>query len=694
MNRNGCLDNLSSEELLIIERDAELLGRHANQSKLLDPTDASLSIAKHLRAIWEIIYFRASGGVELPPVPFENISEDVLEAMPSLILKDGIEGFGQYCSDPESEEDDSLGESENDENFLIEDSEAQPSDEVEERSPNIGLPADDVDEMNETPRWTFTSESVEDYLKRRDEEKKMLGAQNSFIGTNSLSANKLSSRRRSSLPQIREIGSNINDDDSVDEADETNNSLAEILEAQENAAHDKPTEIECPDLRPRSVSAVISNNTRKFSSVSSQVVYSRRSLSIFQKGYLHKVNQRTGTEFRNSSGHIAPPPMFQPLSPLHPKSSVSSPEKLSPSKKLTLKPPPVEDLATIVVEGADSRPVTPAPLVSSSNSNVNPEANTPINSLFETSQDTTQQVLKEQDVTLQPLNPLSLPNNDNTPFQPYLNIWHPEELGPSSYHLLVVLPYDLIEKKDKEIPKIVSYIPPLLHWKNKTRIINPPTSIFLDDEVNPNPPQISSKPQDDQIHNPTRSPSPKPSGYSPIPVVDINSSASFNESFDWMDFYHDRMLTPHLPTQESDVPHLYRPSFEKHPHCLIEPISLSLNLDLSSSEVPKDNFFHQQENIKNEDSRSLSLGTKDHDNDIKSEVDDTSRQIHQQLIELNKGQFLVEGMRTHIGLRQNQEDLLPKQNPPQGYIYRYNIADVNSQSKAKRFISLPMNSKG
>eukprot|EP00604_Paraphysomonas_vestita_P004402 CAMPEP_0174825948 /NCGR_PEP_ID=MMETSP1107-20130205/43323_1 /TAXON_ID=36770 /ORGANISM="Paraphysomonas vestita, Strain GFlagA" /LENGTH=142 /DNA_ID=CAMNT_0016058177 /DNA_START=673 /DNA_END=1098 /DNA_ORIENTATION=+ len=142
----------------MIEKDAELLGKHANQAKLLDPTQATYSIARHLRSIWEVIYFRASGGIELPPAAYSDMLEEPV--LPSLILKDSIAGFGQYCSDPESEEDEDDDEDEDEEgdenvNVEFENSQDKISD---ENSSNKQFNMDEIksdsdNDDNTTPRW-------------------------------------------------------------------------------------------------------------------------------------------------------------------------------------------------------------------------------------------------------------------------------------------------------------------------------------------------------------------------------------------------------------------------------------------------------------------------------------------------------------------------------------------------------------
>jgi hypothetical protein len=780
------LDNLTSSELQRIERDAEVLGRHANQAKLLDPTNASLSVARHLRAIWEIIYYRASGGEELPPVVFDNESlrntDD--DSLGSLVLKDGVTGFGQQCTDPESEEESEAEE--DDELVSVEEGGMGINETGGEGSAQITVGdgggetphLSDDEDPNGAPKWTFTSESVEDYLKRREMEKRNQETTGeplpSSDGLGSLPSCPLSSTsstlkpsvlpsRRLSLPQIKERlrdylhdGDTSSDEedgrdpDSMNDGSETDDPIVREAKRKQREEED---ENNCPDLPVRTLSAVIAMNTKKMSTTPEQnFFYSRRSPSILQKGYLHQQNLRTGADFRTSSGHILPPPLVQP-SPKSGKKKgtmrVGSPTSSSSKQQHSFPESFVEEEEkeeeeTEIIGGeshSDVRPSSRSPQPPDRGGTVEHHSTISSNSFFERSQDTTQQVLLEQDMTLHPLVPLTQLTTMTTdpttgaPLKPYLNIWNPEELGPSSFHLLVVLPYDNVERSTKEI-----VIPPLLNLKpklNKGGSVDPPGPVLNLPLLHPpHPTSLNQNESIDRIdrRSPSpRLPSPPPSPpsvpfasqYPRLPVYDLYSSTfSFpphrstagddDDSFSPSEIYQDKMLTPHLPTHESTTTSCVHdqltqpqpPQRDREGYLTSKTLSIELGMSSSTDPSPSSMAGIHGGDLYTDHSRSISLGTKERDYDL---FEDTPKHIHQLLDQQGDeegNQLLVEGVRTQIGAMKSSTlkgdtgvGTGPGPTPmikPTGYVYRLRSKGNKSTqgNKAKKFVSFPLNSKG
>jgi hypothetical protein len=160
------MKHLNDDELHVIEEDAAIIAKNAAQSKLLDAAGDGVEFAQHLRNVWEIIYFRGSGGIALPDIEFDLIDRTA-DSESAVVLNDITPGFGKSTSDviggKEEDEDDEEEEEDEEEDDLLMS--------MDGRSSLEGTGADSEDEDMDR-RWTFTSESVEDYLLRRKMEEK------------------------------------------------------------------------------------------------------------------------------------------------------------------------------------------------------------------------------------------------------------------------------------------------------------------------------------------------------------------------------------------------------------------------------------------------------------------------------------------------------------------------------------------
>ena len=124
--------------------------------------------------MWEILYFRGSGGVALPDIDFGLLDTTEETVIDKVVLKDTKSGFGRTLSDADAYDEDMDEQEDDDEgdddllrsvtghgNSIVEEGEIDEEEEEMER------------------RWAFTSESVDDYLRRRkleDEQLAMAGA--------------------------------------------------------------------------------------------------------------------------------------------------------------------------------------------------------------------------------------------------------------------------------------------------------------------------------------------------------------------------------------------------------------------------------------------------------------------------------------------------------------------------------------
>lgn len=169
---------LNEAELQIIEKDAAIIAKNAAQTKLLDAAGDGVEFAKHLRSVWEILYFRGSGGITLPDIDI-GIIKNASEEEPQVVLKDTKVGFGRSVvgasrGDALSDKEDEEEEEEEEEDDLLMS--------MDGRSSLEGAGGESDDEEIDR-RWTFTSESVDEYLRQRKlEEEIALAAANEEHG--------------------------------------------------------------------------------------------------------------------------------------------------------------------------------------------------------------------------------------------------------------------------------------------------------------------------------------------------------------------------------------------------------------------------------------------------------------------------------------------------------------------------------